>query len=83
MTSETPNIEIFNLAEGEILGVLYQKFPSPCLLNSLEIGGLVEEYYEKDISRDLDAGDQVNIVSKDTIKWLMASGYICYSSESA
>lgn len=74
------NIDLFNVAAGEALGELYDNFPSPITISSFTIGDLVTEYFLPDKN---EASDNVIRISRDTIRWLITSGYINHASEAS
>lgn len=77
-----PNIELFNLSVAEVLGGLYESFPSPCTLKALEVGDAVKGYYPN-ASDDINAGDRIYHIASDTVHWLKRSGYIDFKGEAA
>jgi hypothetical protein len=70
------NIELFNLAVGEVLGECYESFPVPAYITKGIIGIAVKEYYPNPNPNHINLDDLEFEISKHTINWLAKADYI-------
>ena len=70
------NIELFNLAVGEVLGECYESFPVPAHITKGTIGLAVKEHYPDPNPNHINLGDLEFKISQHTITWLSKAGYI-------
>ena len=70
------NIEVFNLAVGEILGECYSSFPVPTEITRGTIGCAVKEYSPDFDPSRIDFSEPEYEIAKHTISWLTKAGYI-------
>ena len=73
------NIEMFNLAVGEVLGECYLSFPVPTTISRGTIGGAIEEYYPDYDPSNIDMRKPEYEIAACTISWLTKAGYIWLS----
>ncbi|EGQ9235545.1 TPA: hypothetical protein ACPJ0K_004707 [Vibrio alginolyticus] len=73
------NIEQFNLAVSEILGLCYEQFPNRVSFSQVEIANKVSEYYDEEELEEI-YFDLVKL-SKSTVKWLEEAGYLWIEHE--
>jgi hypothetical protein len=69
------NIELFNLAAKEILGMCYESFPNRVKVDSKKIANKVLKYYDRSELNE----DKVNEIVKvchSTAEWLEQANYI-------
>ncbi|NMH64967.1 hypothetical protein [Shewanella salipaludis] len=69
------NIELFNLAAKEILGMCYESFPNRVQFDSYKITNKVVNYYDHS---ELNAGkaEEISKVCHSTAEWLEQANYI-------
>nr|WP_320125743.1 hypothetical protein [uncultured Shewanella sp.] len=73
------NIELFNLATKEILGMCYESFPNRVSFKHFDITEKVLQYYE--LSDFKDKENDVAKVCLSTAKWLRQANYIWVEHE--
>lgn len=73
------NIEQFNLAVSEILGLCYEQFPNRVSFTQNDIAKKVSHYYHDDEIED--SYFELVKLSKSTVKWLDEAGYLWIKHE--
>lgn len=69
------NIELFNLAAKEILGICYESFPNRVKVDSYKIANNVFKYYDHS-ELDKDKANEIVTVCHSTVEWLEQANYI-------
>ena len=69
------NIEAFNLAVKEILGVCYEGFPRPVCVNHYSIAEKVSEYFSE-FQFDNESSMELHKLCRSTADWLEKADYI-------
>lgn len=74
------NLEIFNIAVGEIFGECYREFPVKINISCTEIAmAVAERYDEEEIMERDDLIKKETKVVFDAVDWLVKSGYLWIS----